>query len=338
MNNSINVSIIIPNYNCGEYLERCLQSIINQTYQEFEIIFVDNNSTDNSLDIVNGFIKKYPQKIKLFHQPQKGVSFSRNLGLDNASGKYISFIDADDYIAPTFLEKMIHNIEESQSDLCECGRIDILPQHTFKTVFTRKENIISLSNKSNLHIGTIMVWDKIFKKEIIDNHSIRFNNQINYSEDILFIFTYKLYCSSFSFNHECLYFYDKTRISSICNTNSNIMQIFETLNIMINLSHQLKIYHETINSIGNIAAGYYVRRCNSFASNNYPRKKEFIKKFLKFFKKNIPHWQYKVCSYKAQKKRYKMILNLYRCYYFSQLTYLTFILLKNTIKKISICF
>jgi len=117
------VSIIVPVYNVEKYLAKCLDSLVNQTLEDVEIIVVDDGSKDNSKQIIDEFQTKYPDKIKSFVKENGGLSDARNFGLDRASGDYIGFVDSDDYIHSTFLEKMTAQIEEGAYFASERGLI-----------------------------------------------------------------------------------------------------------------------------------------------------------------------------------------------------------------------
>ena len=110
------ISIIIPVYNAEQYLEECLLSISQQTFTDFEILAINDGSTDRSLEILKKYQEKEP-RLKVFSQVNKGVSAARNLGLDNAKGDYITFVDADDWLHPETIEKYIEIAEKENSDI-----------------------------------------------------------------------------------------------------------------------------------------------------------------------------------------------------------------------------
>lgn len=120
------ISVIVPIFNMGKYLEQCLRSIATQTYANLEILCIDDGSTDNSLDICNEFSSIDP-RFQTIHIKNSGVSYARNIGIENANGKYISFIDADDYIEPDFYEYLFSIIEKYSVDISYCGyrKIDV---------------------------------------------------------------------------------------------------------------------------------------------------------------------------------------------------------------------
>ena len=114
------ISIIIPVYNVEQYIKNCLESVINQTYDNWEIILIDDGSTDNSKAIYENIAIKN-DKIKIFKQTNKGVSAARNLGIEKAQGDYIVFLDADDWIEKKFLERMLEVIENEDADIVQCN-------------------------------------------------------------------------------------------------------------------------------------------------------------------------------------------------------------------------
>ena len=111
------VSIIIPVYNSENYIDRCLNSVLNQTYQNFEILVINDGSTDNSQKIIDDYKYKYPEKIIAIEQENKGVSVTRNESMQRANGKYIMFIDNDDYIEANYVETFLKEAEKEDYDV-----------------------------------------------------------------------------------------------------------------------------------------------------------------------------------------------------------------------------
>lgn len=115
------ISIIVPVYNSEKYIVQCVQSILNQTFQDFELILVDDGSTDRSQVLLSSLLSSFPQKISYFFKKNEGVSSARNYGLRQARGKYVSFIDSDDYICEDFLQRLVTAAEEDDIDLVMSG-------------------------------------------------------------------------------------------------------------------------------------------------------------------------------------------------------------------------
>ena len=112
------LSFIVPVYNAEKYLKKCVESILNQTFQDFEVIFIDDASTDKSLDILNSYA--YDKRIKIITKANEGVSLARNCGLELARGEYLMFVDADDWIDKNTSEVMVDVIKKKQADVVFC--------------------------------------------------------------------------------------------------------------------------------------------------------------------------------------------------------------------------
>lgn len=180
------ISIIIPIYNCEEYLARCIESVINQTYPNLEIILVNDGSTDKSSVICDKYAKK-DSRVKVIHKANGGVSSARNLGLENSHGNFISFIDSDDSIDKNMYSEMKKMIEETNSDICFCnikyirnGNIEEIKLGD-KEIFNREEILKSFFDYNGVNLAT---WNKLFRTNVIKN--IRFREDISIREDALF--------------------------------------------------------------------------------------------------------------------------------------------------------
>lgn len=169
------ISVIIPVYNIEKFIERCVNSIINQTYKNLEIILVDDGSTDNSGKICDEFAKK-DSRIIVIHKSNKGLSDTRNIGIEKATGDYLSFIDGDDWIEKDTYEQFLLNNKEINADLIVFGmsidyedgttKIKYLPQ---KEILDNKKGLIYLNSFKNIEVSSC---NKIYKKELFSN--IRF--------------------------------------------------------------------------------------------------------------------------------------------------------------------
>ena len=170
------VSIIVPVYNTEKYLGKCLESLINQTYSDIEIIAVDDNSQDHSLDILESYQKRYPEKLKIVQNSEnKGAGASRNIALDIATGQYIGFVDSDDYVTENMYKDMLSASKQTNSDLARtprrlklCG-IDL----TFlkRNSISKTPIINPREDKSFIILEPPGVTNKLFSRELIgDNH------------------------------------------------------------------------------------------------------------------------------------------------------------------------
>lgn len=183
------ISIIIPVYNAEATLERCIQKIIEQSYPNWELLLVDDGSTDNSRTICNEASLK-DKRIISIHKENGGVSSARNIGIEKASGEWITFCDSDDYVGPYWLQNFVELIgRKDSSELLFVQKINIFKQGIFDSVYyENKQGFISSSEFLLGHFG--FVWNKIFKREILERHHIRFDENVKLLEDELFVLRY----------------------------------------------------------------------------------------------------------------------------------------------------
>lgn len=193
----IRLSIIIPVYNSGKYLEKCISSIKRNKCEEYEIIIIDDGSNDGTSEICDKYSDEF--QIKVIHQKNSGVSNARNRGLKLARGEYITFVDSDDYVSPDYVGTIIQKIN-TQKDIYFFGSNKIEGNKKTKCrewIYRTKDRFnieriydVVLSGKSN------EPWDKVFKKRIIDENNIKFNVNVGLGEDIIFTLDYLKYVKS----------------------------------------------------------------------------------------------------------------------------------------------
>ena len=215
------VSIIVPVYNAERYIDKCIQSIINQTYKNIEIILVDDGSTDNS-NIICKQYEKIHDNLKLISTENRGVSCARNTGIESSSGKYIMFVDSDDYIDNDMIEKMLQKVEENNYDLCICNYVKEYIDKQINIECFGKDQVLNNEEINHLIIDIIERSDnqkehllagvrgpccKLYSKEIIDKYDIRFNNELIIGEDFIFNLDYLAKCSSVSIINKYYYHY-----------------------------------------------------------------------------------------------------------------------------------
>lgn len=253
------ISIVIPVYNAEKYLEQCLNSITNQTYKNFEVILVNDGSIDHSESICMDFVK-VDTRFKYFTKVNGGASSARNLGLDNAQGKYITFIDADDWVDENHLEVLINNIKENNSDMAVSSikKFDNVSRFKFR-VYSNQEKYLLNYNKLNreeflvilpklIHASNSykIAVSKLFKKELVMD--IRFDESIVYGEDLDFFFKIYNNISSISYVDEVTYVYRRHNES----TSSKFNQQYAEQELLI----YKKIY-EKIEKLGLPTIHYY---------------------------------------------------------------------------------
>ena len=185
------VSIIIPVYNVTLFLNKCIDSVINQTYKNLEIICINDGSTDNSLDILKSYTD---ERIQIIDIENHGVSYARNLGIEKATGEYLLFVDSDDYIEKTMVEELI-SLMSDEVDLAYCGlryvRLSGFVKKTWIPAISETDRPVSDRFKITQYLT---VTKKAFKRSIIEENQLRFDNSLHYSEDSLFLVQYLTHC------------------------------------------------------------------------------------------------------------------------------------------------
>ena len=186
------ISIIVPVYNTAKYLERCVDSIVAQTYTEWELLLIDDGSTDDSAAICNEYAAK-DERIRVFHKENGGVSSARNLGLDNAQGEWITFVDSDDYIEENFLKSFEGNLDADlvvgNSTWLDNGGAEI-NSYNISLIGMSREKLIS----RYLYSGMFnMSWGKLYKASLIRRYGIRFNEIMRFAEDLCFVYQFLSY-------------------------------------------------------------------------------------------------------------------------------------------------
>lgn len=238
----INLSIIIPVYNVQEYLRQCLDSVIKQGLSNIEIILVNDGSTDNSGNICDDYAKKYSY-IKVVHQKNKGLSGARNTGIRNSTGKYLMFIDSDDFInSKVDLKKIVMNLKKDITQYKWVYYYENSNKYTkFKDMEIYSDEDIDELLLKKVFDGTFSVsaCDKIIKKSLIVDNDIYFKEGI-YSEDM--DWTFRLYekISSYDILNEDVYIYRQARKGSITNKikNKNVVDLFGIIKYWYNYDYK----------------------------------------------------------------------------------------------------
>lgn len=208
------VSVIIPVYNGEKHISRCLESLIKQSYENIELVVIDDGSTDGSEKICDYFAQT-DSRIIVFHLKNSGVSNARNVGIDNARGELICFVDSDDYVDIDFVKIMSDKIINNDIAICGFNRVKETNQSIklLKSGELTEEEVIYHSICTNIISGSCC--NKIFKSEIINKFRLRFSNEIYIGEDTEFLLRYYKICSTFQYVNLCLYNY-------VCNSDSVI--------------------------------------------------------------------------------------------------------------------
>ena len=296
------ISVIVPIYNVEKYLTKCLDSIINQTYKNLEIILVDDGSPDNCPKICDEYAKR-DKRIKVIHKKNQGVSVARNVGIESSEGKYICFVDSDDFISNDFLTKLINKIKEENSDAVICDYYTYKNDKEYKHINKNWKKIVC--NDLSMYFGNLRnvhraVWAALYKKNIIKD--LRFNPELKIAEDFLFLLQVLKNAEKISYVNECLYYYFINNDSVMRTKNENYYNYI--IDGLMRCKEELeKLGYET----KSIEFEIYITACLGYASiTNYSKYAEFekfnkrsnYKKFLKYNKDFKTRVKAFLCKYK----------------------------------------
>ena len=275
------VSIIVPVYNAQDSLERCLMSIIRQRYPQWELVLVDDGSQDDSLEICKRY-SNMDSRIQVIHTDNCGVSSARNTGMENAQGEYIVFVDSDDMIHPDFLSECLSNKEDlTVTNYIKPSKIDSLHY---------KEDHPELIFQQR---GVRTVWGKVFVRKIIEDHHIRFDTNIRYGEDTIFVLQYCLHIKTIAYVFQHLYEYEKPPYYAFFKYKTTLDEYLNILSILQELTLRLRaksynvdvLYAKNVNAIcGSYIVSLYCAGCYS-----YKKRKYYVQKLRNAIKTGT-HW------------------------------------------------
>ena len=281
MNKKELISIIVCAYNVESYIKECLESIINQTYKQLEIIIIDDGSTDNTSKICDEYQKK-DKRIKVIHQSNKGLAVSKNIGLDNTHGNYISFIDPDDYVKKNFIEILYKTLKTKKVKMVMCNYKNKSDNILSKGINIFQEgyhtiDIMQKVYKNKNREGIYISWNKLCHKSIYEN--IRFMD-VRYGEDTSVIYEILYNAKKIYYIDKELYIY-RIRKESLTDKTSHINKLI-SLNKTTDHNKEIclkigytKMYIElVVEKLYNLLILYKIDSKNQ---NKY--KKEYLKEY-----------------------------------------------------------
>lgn len=220
------VSIVVPIYNAENYLRRCVDSILNQEYTDFELLLVNDGSTDASGDICEEYGAQDPRVI-VIQKENTGVSDSRNRALDRAMGKYLQFLDSDDWITPDATRLFVRAAEEYGCDMVISDFYRVVGERLSTKGDIEEEGVLTreefaahmMENPADFYYGVL--WNKLYRRDIVEEHNLRMDTDINWCEDFMFNLEYIRYAKVFYALHAPIYYYVK-RKGSLASQGINI--------------------------------------------------------------------------------------------------------------------
>lgn len=210
------ISCVIPVYNSGQKLRRCVDSLIAQDFHDFECVLVDDGSTDESAEICDEYSRQY-ENIRVIHKTNGGVSSARNAALDCIKGEWIVFVDSDDYVMNCHLSSLLAKTNTGV-DWIMCNYYDVYLKnrklHSYQdSIIIGKEDIASFISNGDLNI--MVLWDKMFRYSIIKDHALQFDTELSISEDRLFCYQYMMHIRGIATTGKTTYFHDCDNPSSL---------------------------------------------------------------------------------------------------------------------------
>lgn len=319
-NDAPKISVIVPVYNTSMYLDKCLNSLLNQTLKEIEIICVNDGSTDSSREILQNFAKNNSQ-IKIINQQNQGQSAARNAGMKEAKGQYIGFIDSDDWADEKMFEKLYNRAKQSDSDMTMCAitvydektgaqttndpylTLSLFPQSFEDKTFSYKDCLDFLFRIC------VIPWNKIYKNDWLKQHNIKFIEGVVF-EDTAFTVEALILADNISLVNDPLVYYRKGSQTSVCAGKQNLD--YKKLDLFIVFEKMEQILKE--NSIYNLLGDYF-----------------------KFYKRNnLIYWYEKIQDKQIKKQYYKKLLRLYPDFRFHGLVlFIKKLKLKREIEKLA---
>lgn len=301
------VSIIVPVWNVEKYLDRCLNSLVNQTLKDIEIIVVNDESPDNSQKIIDKYVKKYPKKVKTLYQKNGGQGSARNNGLKYAMGEYIGYVDSDDYIEKDMYELLYDKAKKDDLDVVFC---------CLKNVFESSEKIETLfkkakTDKDNAFFNNVGVCNKIYKREILAG--IEFRSKVWY-EDLSFTCKVILRSEKFGFIDKGLYNYIQREGSTMNNNNiKRNLEIIDAFDDILSYIEDNEEYREYYDQIEYLAIYHLLiaTTVRVIRAKNVKNKKEIIYKLDNYMNEKFSDYSKNKYLYLLDKNK-KIIYNLIR--------------------------
>lgn len=211
-------SIIVPVYKAEKYIHSCIESILAQQYTDFELLLIDDGSPDKSGEICDNYARA-DKRIRVFHQQNKGVSAARNTGLDNVTGRYVLFVDADDMLYPNALSVLKQKLDTSDVNI-DFIQFSLNNEYNIYETDDKFSDILNSIDYVQTGTMNVCIGGSLFNNDIVKINHLRFNELIKYAEDQLFIFDYLKYSKSNIRINDVLYFYRINSSSAVRNMNS----------------------------------------------------------------------------------------------------------------------
>lgn len=303
----IKVSVIVPVYNVEKYLAKCLDTLVNQTLKEIEIIVVNDGSPDNSKAIIDKYAKKY-KNIKAYDKENGGLSDARNFGLKKATGKYIAFVDSDDYVEEDMYEKMYNKAISGNFDMVVCD-LNYLYEDSDKVVraYSNIKNDTTNIKEAMINIYPA-AWNKIYKKELFKT-GIEFKKGV-WFEDVEFIYRLLPYVKTIGVVSEPFNQYLQRQGSITSSIDKRIYNYIDNWNGIVKFYKENNLYNEYYKELEYSYVRYiyatFLKQASKYNKEDYL---QAVDEAIKNVKKYFPNYRKNKYFYKSIKGFYLLIFN-----------------------------
>lgn len=289
------ISVIVPVYNVEKYIGKCLESILNQSFQDFEVILVDDGSIDKSLSILNEYKEKHADKVKIISQSNQGVSVARNRGILESTSTYIMFVDSDDWLEDSILHTMYQSAKENQSDLVLCDARVLHEDMTFKEIWTsgdlKSQRDSIFQNKRLLNSILPAPWGKLYKRSLFVDHHIEFPQGLR-NQDLGTTPRILCHAKSISKVSSPLYNYVHRKGSAVRTYDYKILDIVKNLKIVKEYYEKEELMQEFKEPLEYLFIEHLLFRTVRRLSNveDSTMKNEMIDTIVNYLNQEFPMW------------------------------------------------
>lgn len=301
------VSIIVPVYNTGDYLKKCLDSLLNQTFNEnYEIILINDGSTDNSLEIMNEYAIKYGSKIVIINKENEGQAVARNVGISEAKGEYLMFVDSDDYIDENTLQITYDQVIKTDADIVCFKNYEVLND---RIINSRMQQLINSDDKKAYILNQIGPCFKLIKKDIIIQNKLYFPKLKAY-EDVAVVPAYGIFVNKIVFIDNKLYYYLMRQGSTMNQLvySEKLEHIFPALKNLLDIFKNNGVYDEYYSELEFLYIHHLLHGAGLrfIEFDNY---KNNLNKIINIINEEFPKWR-KNRYYKKQSFKYHVVCEL----------------------------
>ncbi|MBQ8732503.1 MAG: LicD family protein [Oscillospiraceae bacterium] len=288
------VSVIVPVYNVEEYLSPCLDTLVNQTLEEIEIILVNDGSPDQSQAIIDRYAAAHPEKVRPFVKPNGGLSDARNFGIEQATGEYIGFVDSDDLTVVTMFEKLYAKAVDTQSDCVVCDYSEISGNQVYKRSCVTASPLFGSNIREAsalLRTAKSYAWNKLYKRSLFTQTGIRFPVGIHF-EDSATIYNVLLHANKIEFVNEPLYLYRIMRPGAITTqANAGLYDIFKAMDSFLGHYKSQGVFEDHYTDLEYLCINHINARLNT--AKSFPSlwdRFRFASAAYRYLNRNFPDW------------------------------------------------